>query len=47
MRQAMPYCVAYECDNDTHNAPREVSFHCLLLKKPALLQQVIILIIVW
>ena len=38
----MPYCVAYGYDNDTHDAPREVSFHRLLLKKPALLKQVII-----
>ena len=22
----MPYCVAYGCHNDTHDAPREVSF---------------------
>ena len=43
----MPYCVAYGCDNDTHDgAPCEVSFHRLLLKKPALLKQVSIVIIV-
>ena len=42
----MPYGVAYGCDNDTHGAPREVSFHDLLLKKPALLKQVGIVIIV-
>ena len=33
----MPYCVAYGCDNNTHDAPREVSIHRLPLKKPALL----------
>ena len=38
----MPYCIAYGCDNDTHDTPREVSFHHLPLKKPALLKQVII-----
>ena len=36
----MPYCVAYDCANNTHGAPCEVSFHRLLLKKPALLKQV-------
>ena len=41
-KRIMPYCVAYGCDNDTHDAPREVSFHRLPLKKPALLKQVII-----
>ena len=30
----MPYCVAYGCDNDTDDAPHEVSFHRLPLKKP-------------
>ena len=38
----MPYCVAYGCANDTHDAPCEVSFHRLPLKKLALLKQVII-----
>ena len=38
-RRVMPYCVAYGCDNDTHDAPCEVSFHHLLLKKPALLSE--------
>ena len=36
----MPYCIEYGCDNDTHDAPREVSFHRLALKKPTLLKQV-------
>ena len=35
-QRIMPYCVAYDCDNDTHKSPSEVSFHRLLLKKPAL-----------
>ena len=30
----MPYCIAYCCANDTHDAPSEVSFHHLMLKKP-------------
>ena len=36
-QQLMPYCVAY---GDTHDAPGEVSFYCLPLKKPALLKEV-------
>ena len=40
----MPYCVAYGYANNMHDAPREVSFHRLLLKKPALLKQVIIVV---
>ena len=42
----MPYCVAYGCDNDTRDAPHEVIFHRLPLKKPTLLMQVGIVIIV-
>ena len=38
----MPYCVAYDCDYDTHDAPADVSFHRLPLTKPELLKQVII-----
>ena len=38
----MPYCVAHGCNDDIHNAPCEVSFQRLPLKKPALLKQVII-----
>ena len=38
----MPYCIAYGCSNDIHDAPREASFHRLPLKKPALLKKVII-----
>ena len=37
----MPYCIAYCCANDTHDAPSEVSFHHLMLKKPIVLKQVI------
>ena len=39
----MPCCVAYGCANDMHDAHCEVSFHRLLLKKPALLKQMIII----
>ena len=35
----IPHCVAYGCDNDIQDAPREVSFHTLPLKKPAVLKQ--------
>jgi len=38
----MPFCIAYKCDNDTHDAPADVSFHRLPLTKPDLLKQVII-----
>ena len=34
----MPYCVAYDCDNDTHDAPADVSFYRLPLTKPDLLK---------
>ena len=36
----MPYCVTYSSANDMYDAPGEVSFYRLLLKKPALLKQV-------
>jgi len=38
----MPYCIAYDCENDSHDAPADVSFHRLPLTKPDLLKQVII-----
>jgi len=38
----MPFYIAYKCDNDTHDAPAEVNFHRLPLRKPDLLKQVII-----
>jgi len=38
----LPFCIAYKCNNDTHDAPAEVSFHRLSLRKPDLLEQVII-----
>ena len=34
------FCIAYGCDNHQRSASSEVSFHCLPLKKPALLKQV-------
>ena len=36
------YCITYGCDHDQHASP-DKSFHHLLLKKPLLLKQLIML----
>ena len=36
---AMPWCIAYGCDNTTHNSLPGVSFHRLPINNPQLLTE--------